>query len=281
MDSSALRRIAVFHAVGLCGGITAAGERLGKTASAVHADLRRFERDVGLPLTERVGRGLRLTAQGRELFAAAGRALAELDRACASARDAAPASTPMRLGVVTGFGRYRLAPRLLKRLPLDVRLTLHTNTHDALLNALGDNQIDLALTYRPVMAAPFQTIKVASERIGLVGSEPRDLGEAVQGRARFVTYDEYEYVFGRWFADAVGAQPSLLRRHDHFTELEEALASVAAGRGVTVAPLDACAAFGLEPVGPVCVNDIHLCGLGSALGSLHAQWVIAALEDQS
>lgn len=277
MDSSTLRRAAVFHAVGLAGGITAAGERLGKSAPAVHADLRRFERDLGLALTERVGRGLRLTAQGREIFDAVGRTLADLDRACALARDAAPDRRPIRLGTVTGFGRYRLMPRLLPRLPADVQLIVRTDTHDALIAALANNSIDLALTYRPVIAAPYRTIKVASEEIGLVGALDSELDHALQGRLRFITYDEYDYVFGRWFADAAGGQPSLLHRHDHFTELEEALASVALGRGATIAPLDACAAFGLEPTGPVCRNDIHLCGTGTALDSPHAHLITACL----
>lgn len=279
MDSSTLRRAAVFHAVGLAGGITAAGERLGKSPPAVHADLRRFERDLGLALTERVGRGLRLTAQGREIFEAVGRTLADLDRACALARDAAPDRLPMRLGAVTGFGRYRLMPRLLPRLPADVQLILRTDTHDALIAALAANSIDLALTYRPVIAAPYRTIQVASEEIGLVGALDSELDYAAQGRLRFITYDEYDYVFGRWFADAAGGQPPLLNRHDHFTELEEALASVALGRGATIAPLDACAAFGLEPAGPVCRNDIYLCGTGTALDSPHAHLIIACLSE--
>ena len=56
MNGNMLRRAVVFHAVGLSGGITAAGERIGKSPPAVHADLRRFEREVGVALTERVGR---------------------------------------------------------------------------------------------------------------------------------------------------------------------------------------------------------------------------------
>lgn len=279
MDSNTLRRAGVFHAVGLAGGITAAGERLGKSPPAVHADLRRFERDIGMPLTERVGRGLRLTPQGQRIFSAVSRSLADLESACASTLELAVDAMPLRLGVVTGFGRYRLMPRLLTRLDQDVQLILRTDSHDVLLAALKGNDIDLALTYRPVIAAPFQMLSVASEKIGLVGATDETLEAAKQGRLRFVTYDEYDYVFGRWFTDAAGGQPPLLQRHDHVTELEEALAIVKAGRGVTIAPLDACAAFGLIAVGPVCQNDIHLCGTGAALASTHAAEIIEWLRE--
>jgi DNA-binding transcriptional LysR family regulator len=146
MDSSMLRRAAVFHAVGLAGGITAAGERIGKSPPAVHADLRRFEREVGVALTERAGRSLRLTAKGRQMLEAVGHALAEIDRVRSAIHGDGTELSPLRLGSVTGFGRYRLMPALLPRLPAAQRLILRTDGHDALLAALGRGEIDLALT---------------------------------------------------------------------------------------------------------------------------------------
>lgn len=276
MDSSTLRRAAVFHAVGLAGGITAAGQRIGKSPPAVHADLRRFEREVGIRLTERVGRSLRLTSKGREIFEVVGRALSDIDGVCAAIGADAPAVSPLRLGAVTGFGRYRLVPALLPRLPLEQRLILRTDRQDALLDALGRGEIDLALTYRPVVAAPFESLAVADEELVLVGAA--GTADAAAGRLPFVTYDEYEYVFGRWFAEIVGSQPPFLRRHDHFEELEEALASVAAGRGATIAPADACRAFGLETTAPVCRNGIFLCGSRGALRTPEARLIAACLE---
>lgn len=278
MDASTLRRAATFYAVGVAGGITAAGQRLGKSPPAVHADLRRFERDVGVPLTERVGRGMRLTPQGRSIFAAVGRALADLDQTCAAARLPPGDLMPLRLGAVTGFCRYRLIPSLLPRLAGNARLILSTDSHERLVAALHNNSVDLALTYRPLVAAPFVMEAVATEQIGLVGAAELQLEDAFEGRLRFITYDEYDYVFGLWFSHAARGQPALLSRHDHCTELEEALASVAAGRGATLAPLDACSAFGLSPVGPVCTNELYLCGTRAALASSHAQLIRACLS---
>lgn len=278
MNGNMLRRAMVFHAVGVAGGISAAGERLGKSPPAVHADLRRFEREVGAALTERVGRSIRLTHKGRTMFDAIGRALGDIDRACASASDPAEVPPPLRLGAVTGFGRYRLVPALLPRLASTQSLLLRTDRHDALIGALTQGEIDLAVTYRPVVAATFEARIVASEELVLVGADGADPVAAVQdGSFRFVTYDEYEYVFARWFAEALGGQPPNLPRHDHFDELEEALASVAAGRGATIAPADACAAFGLAPCGPPCSNAIYLVGTVRALATEEAELVRQSL----
>jgi DNA-binding transcriptional LysR family regulator len=282
MDSSTLRRAAVFHAVGSAGGITAAGERLGRSPPTIHADLRRFEKDIGVALTERSGRGLRLTPMGRRVFEVVGRALSDLDMLSTFARTDAAADLPLRIGSVTAFGRYRLLPALLQRLPTERRLVLTTDSHDALLASLGRGEIDLALTYRPVIAAPLKTMWVAAENLVLVGARDEDaIAAARNGRLRFTTYDEHEYVFGRWFSDAIGAQPPMIHRHDHYGELEEALASVAAGRGATIAPADACRVVDLQPIGPSCHNDIYMCGTNKALNSTDAALIAASLRDTS
>lgn len=278
MNGNMLRRAMVFHAVGLSGGITAAGERIGKSPPAIHADLRRFEREVGVALTERVGRSIQLTPKGRQMFDTIGRALSDIDRACAAASDPAQPLPPLRLGAVTGFGRYRLAPALWPHLPATQPLLMRTDSHDALLAALGCGKIDLALTYRPVVAATFEALAVATENLVLVGATTADvLAQVGSGDLRFVTYEEYDYVFGRWFAEVLGSQPPLIRRHDHFEDLEEALASVAAGRGATIAPADACAAFGLPIDGLSCCNAIYLVGTARALETSDAQLIRTCL----
>ena len=281
MIGTDLRRAAVFHAVAVTGGITAAARSLGKSPPAVHADLRRFERDVGVALVERVGRALRLTPKGRALFETIGAALGAIDQTRSNIAAEDPSAQPLRLGAVTGFGRYRLIPRLLPALPATRPLRLRTGSHDDLLALLLADQIDFAITYRAVVAAPIESLVVAQEELVLVAREADDhiVTAAQTGALPFVTYDEYEYVFARWLAEVHGRQPTSLRRHDHFDELEEALASVAAGRGATIAPADAAAAFGLSRLGPACRNAIHLCSTRERLRSGDADLLAACLKD--
>jgi DNA-binding transcriptional LysR family regulator len=63
------------------GSVTAAARALHCTPSAVSQQLRALQGEVGLPLTEPAGRGLRLTDAGRALVARADEVLAALDRA--------------------------------------------------------------------------------------------------------------------------------------------------------------------------------------------------------
>src|SRR3954451_6009328 len=80
--------------------VTAVAEALSYTPSAVSQQLAALERDAGVPLTERVGRGLRLTEAGNRLVTHADAVIARLEAAEADLEHAS--------GLVSG--RVRLAP---------------------------------------------------------------------------------------------------------------------------------------------------------------------------
>ena len=54
-------------AVERCGSVVGAADELGFTPSAVSQQVKRLERQVGVPLLDRAGRGVVLTAAGRRL----------------------------------------------------------------------------------------------------------------------------------------------------------------------------------------------------------------------
>lgn len=287
MRDADLRRAAVFHAVAAAGGIAAASPRLGKSAPAIHHDLKRFEAEIGRPLFERAGRALRLTSAGQALFESVGRALDEVQRTRLRLAQEDPALRPLRIATVSAFGRYRLAPRLMASLPADRPLELTFGAHETVLATVASGAADLAVTYRPVTAAPVQSKSLAQEEIVLAvaraAAAPADL-EAMT-TTTFATYDEYEFVFGHWFETVFGRQPDSLRRLDHAGEIEEAMESCAAGRGAIIAPLDLVEAPAwrqrvrvIRPPGlPSCVNTLHLLGLGAALASADADMIRSVL----
>ncbi|WP_239153356.1 LysR family transcriptional regulator [Virgisporangium aliadipatigenens] len=76
-------RLRVLHAVARHGSISAAAGVLHVTTSAVSQQLAKLEREVGQVLTERSGRGIRLTDAGHLLAGHAGGLIAALDAAAA------------------------------------------------------------------------------------------------------------------------------------------------------------------------------------------------------
>lgn len=96
IDLEALRAL---RAVATHGSVVGAAGALGFTPSAVSQQVKRLERQTGVPLLERVGRGVMLTGHGRHLVDAGERVLADLE--------ALETGLQQRAGVVTG--RLRLA----------------------------------------------------------------------------------------------------------------------------------------------------------------------------
>jgi DNA-binding transcriptional LysR family regulator len=76
-----VRRLRVLHAVSAYGSVTAAAAALGYSAPAVSQQLAALEREVGMRLTERAGRGLELTAAALILVGHTDALLARLETA--------------------------------------------------------------------------------------------------------------------------------------------------------------------------------------------------------
>ena len=76
-----VRRLRVLHAVSAYGSVTAAAAALGYSAPAVSQQLAALEREVGMRLTERAGRGVELTPAAHILVGHTDALLARLDNA--------------------------------------------------------------------------------------------------------------------------------------------------------------------------------------------------------
>jgi DNA-binding transcriptional LysR family regulator len=76
-----VRRLRILHAVSMYGSVTAAAAALGYSAPAVSQQLAALEREVGMRLTERAGRGIELTPAAVILVAHTDALLARLDAA--------------------------------------------------------------------------------------------------------------------------------------------------------------------------------------------------------
>jgi DNA-binding transcriptional LysR family regulator len=76
-----VRRLRLLRELAARGTVTAVAEALSYTPSAVSQQLAQLERDAGMPLLERVGRGVRLTEAGRRLATHAEGIMARMEAA--------------------------------------------------------------------------------------------------------------------------------------------------------------------------------------------------------
>lgn len=245
-----LRELAALRAVRTHGGVTAAAAVLHLTPSAVSQQLAALQRDVGVPLTQRVGRGLRLTPAGEALADAALDVAVAVERAraaCASYLDR-PAGTV----TVSAFqsGAQLLLPGLITRVGRLGGIVLECSDEDVAQDdfaALTD-RLDIVVAHRPDNDGGWTGAGVAVRVVPLL-REPLDvavpLDHSLAGR-RTVHPDELadeEWIAVREgfpVADVLGAvvsrtggTPRIAHRINDFHVAAEL---VAAGHGVSLLP---------------------------------------------
>jgi DNA-binding transcriptional LysR family regulator len=145
-------RLRSFVALADTGSVRAAAGRLFVTESAVSAAVAALAQDLGVPLVERVGRGVALTPAGRTYAEYARRVLGLLDEGRSAARgETDPGRGRLRLAAVTTAADH-LLPHLLAsfraRWP-EVELELEAGPSDAVWHRLAAHEADLVLGGRP------------------------------------------------------------------------------------------------------------------------------------
>jgi DNA-binding transcriptional LysR family regulator len=236
-----LRFLPAFLAVHESRNLTRAAARLRRTQPALSYQLRALESALGAPLFLRDRTGMVPTELGDGLQALVGRFAAELDDLLRGGDDR---SRPLAVASVSGFGRYVLAP-LLRRPPFDgQRIALHFPVTQEVVDRTLRGDADVGFVFRPTSHAGLEAEPVYDATYVLVAAPTwarRLRRPADFDGVPLVTYDESDYVVGRWLGHHFGRRPPGWRSADHFEELEEVLAAVAGGRGVAVVP-GVCAA---------------------------------------
>ncbi len=254
-----VRALETLRAVGRQGGVTAAAAVLHLTPSAVSQQLAALSREMGVPLTERVGRGIRLTQAGQALAEAAVDVAVAVERARAAC--AAFVDRPVGTVRVSAFqsAAHLLLPRLLDRVAGLDGVTVECSDEDvaqADFPALTD-RVDVVIAHRPDDAAgPGAAARPGASgwqdtglRVFPLLREPLDVavpaGHRLAGRAEVRPAD---LVDEDWIAvkvgfpvaqvlDAVaagsGGPPRIVHRINDFGVVE---ALVAAGHGIALLP---------------------------------------------
>jgi DNA-binding transcriptional LysR family regulator len=148
IDPSAL---ASLRAVDTHGSVVAAADALGFTPSAVSQQVKRLERQVGVALLERVGRGVMLTQHGRHLVDAGARLLADLEQVEAGLHDrAGTVAGHLRLTAFSTAMRGLVAPavRDLRAAHPDLAVSLTEREPWDTVDLVSSGQSDLGLVHR-------------------------------------------------------------------------------------------------------------------------------------
>lgn len=146
-----LAALGALRAVDTHGSVVAAAEALGFTPSAISQQVKRLERQTGVPLLERVGRGVMLTGHGRHLVDEGGRLLTDLERLEAGLhRQAGAVSGHLRLTVFSTAMRGLVAPAVRRVLDTHPDLTVSLTEREPwdTIDLVATGQSDVGVVHR-------------------------------------------------------------------------------------------------------------------------------------
>jgi len=145
------------------GSFARAADRLGRSTSAVSAQLKKLEEQAGTPVLRKSGRGMVLTDAGETMLAYA-RRLLELNDEAAAALHGTELEGWVRLGLQEDFGESLLTDVLgrFARAHPRVRVEVRIARNSELLERVTSDRLDLALAWDAGVVTPH------AERLGEV-----------------------------------------------------------------------------------------------------------------
>jgi LysR family transcriptional regulator, low CO2-responsive transcriptional regulator len=235
-----LRQLATFLELSRSASVKAAAERLFVSQPAVSAVIASLQRELGVALVTRAGRGLRLTASGTVLADYARRIQGILDEAGVAAVGAG-ARMRVRLGAVTTAGEFILPAAIagFRGLRPDAEVSLEVTNRAQVWERLEAHEVDLVVAGRPPDGRGLHTRGLRPNELVIVAapemvSRPRPLAAYTwllrePGSGTRATVEQYLV--------AQGIAPSTLTLGSNGAVRE----AVAVGLGVTLMSRDAVA----------------------------------------
>lgn len=226
-----------FEAVARHGSVRGAGDELGLSPSAVSLQMRKLAEATGLKLIEKSGRGIRLTAAGREFSQTVRRSLAELQRGLQSAAQGLETDhrRKLRISVPPSLGVAWLAGAIVEHLERSDLPQVTVSTCRSAAD-VDWNGTDLAVVYDNPPFAGFWWQLLSEVRLRLVCSPlllPRaELRRARQLRDVTLLHEDDGQEWSRW-ATASGVNIDGVR-HAYFASVALALSCAVQGRGVAL-----------------------------------------------
>lgn len=291
-----LTALTSLRAVETHGSVVAAADALGFTPSAISQQVKRLEKQAGVALLERVGRGVMLTEHGRRLVVDGSRLLTDLEELESGLhRDAGRVAGRLRIAAFSTAMRGLVAPVVRDLLELHPALSLSLTEREPWdtidLVATGQQDLGIVHSWGDVpLHVPEHLVGVTIARDVADVIVPR--GHRLAGRTRVSPRD---LVDEAWVAtpDGTICRQWLMRMYDgtgrapriaHVAmEFDSHLALVGAGLGIALIPRLGRAPLSSDVVAlaahrPVPTREITVLHRASMVDSPAVRAVVAALS---
>lgn len=244
-----LRALRTFMVCAELENFTRAAEELAYVQSTVTAQVKGLERELGVPLFDRVGRGVVLTPAGDRLAGYARRITALVDEAQAAVSfEGAEPHGDLTISATETLSTFQL-PEVLRefqtRYP-DVRLFLHPHDPAGLVQRVLQSESAAAITLDRLVVHPDLEVEVLREEPVVLLGPPghplrgmRNLQPADLAPYRFLL-SELDVSYGGAFLDRLAGEGVRPESPMEFASVAAIKMCVRTGMGLTVLPAFAC-----------------------------------------
>lgn len=224
---------------------TRAAEHLCITQPSLSHAIAQLERELGIPLFEKSGRGVVLTPYGNQFLACVRQTLGTLDEGVAELQRVSRGEGLIRLGLLRTLGVEfvpKLAEAFLAAHPdKHIRFSFQAGSTGALLDSLAERKLDLVFASRPPAARSLTSVTVGHQDLVLIvprghplsGRSSIDLAETVPYPQIFFSKDAGLRAIIDGLFQKIGAKPQIA----YETQEDQVIAGlVAHDFGIAVVP---------------------------------------------
>lgn len=167
------------------GSIRAAAASLSVTEPSVSAGVASLQRELGVPLLERHGRGIRVTPAGEEFAGYASQMLGLAEKAGRRAREKAGEAAQLRIAAVTTAGESLMAPilKLFQQKVPDVELWMEVGNRQTVIDSLLSYHSDVGIGGRPPDEGDIGGEPFLENNLAVVGAPNHPLSKGVHTAA--------------------------------------------------------------------------------------------------
>ena len=238
-----LHQLHVFLKITQLQSITKAAEELHLTQPAVSIQLKNFQEQFDLPLTEVVGRKLYVTDFGKEIAVAAEKILEQVNAInFKTASFKGQLTGRLKISVVS-TGKYVMPYFLSQFLEQNpgVELKLDVTNKAMVINSLDENEIDFALVSILPEVIQFEKVELMENRLFLVGGRDFEVDKSLSGAELIerITLIFREHGSGTRLTMEryLKSQDISVRKKLELTSNEAVKQAVIAGLGCSIMPL--------------------------------------------
>lgn len=238
-----LHQLRYFIATAETGSVSRAATRCRVAQPSLSQQIKKLEEGLGARLFDHLGRGMRLTQEGRALLPRARRILAEVRDVETNLKRDLEHGGELAIGAIPTMAPYLLpaALRSVRRELPQCALSVREDLTEALIESLVDDQLDCAIVSTPIASDLVEVEVLGEEELVVVvpadhprSDQPTITLEHLRGQARLSLREEH--CLGRQIEGFCSSRHVASWVVCHTTQLQTILELVALGVGLSIVP---------------------------------------------